>query len=72
MVLDGRCPLGRVTVAQSSFSIDHDQDVGDPKIASPFLHLLKVLRVLGFVLKELIDILDAIDAESLFGNFRKI
>ena len=72
VILDGCRPFGRVAVAQAPLAIDHDQDVGDPKIAGPFLHLLKVLCVLGFVLEKLIDVFDAIDAESLFGNFRKI
>ncbi len=61
-----------VRAGEVALAVDHDQHAGHALVVGPLLQLFQVLLVLGLVLEELVDELDALDPELLAGHLGEV
>jgi len=58
--------------AKVALAVNHDQQALYAVIRRALLQVTEVCTVLGFVREKLVDVLDGVDAELFFRDFRKI
>ena len=68
VIFNSLTAFGFVGVTEVSFAVDHDQQLFDAGVGSAFVEFGEVGGVFGFVLEELVDVFDGVDAEFLFGG----
>lgn len=65
-------PPGGVRIAQSAFTVTHDQQNSHTQIVRAFLEIGEVTPIAGFVLEELIHQFDGVDSVVVLGCSREI
>jgi hypothetical protein len=68
VVFDGLLALCFIRLAKVAFVVAHDEDIGNALAAGDFLEFGDVGSVFRFVLPELIDVLNGIDAKFGFSD----
>ena len=72
MVLNGLGSLGGIGVTGCAFAVAHYEHALDALVFADLLELSEVLGVLGFVLKELIDVFDGVNSVLLTGDLGEV
>ena len=72
MILDGLLSLFRVWITELPFVVNHDQQGLNAEILAAGLQFSQILLVFCFVLEELVNVLDSVDAESLLAGLGEV
>ena len=72
MVLDRLRPLGESASPKTTFPVDHDEQALHAVVGSSLLQFTEIPGVLRFVLEELIDIFDPVDAELFLRDLGEV